>query len=249
MRGGSVDTHVADSEDALVSDFADWLIARVERSVGPFAIASSGGSKPRPLYALLARPERARRVDWSRVHLFWGDERMVPHDHPDSNYRMAKLSLIDHVPIPAENVHPIPTDRPPEMAANDYALELRDFYGADVIDPGRPLFGVNLLGMGEDGHTASLFPGIKQLDETKAWAVAIVGVKSEPRISLTFDVLASAQAVTFLVAGASKAGMVERAWGGDARLPAGRVRADGELIWFLDRAAASDIDHGASSGS
>jgi 6-phosphogluconolactonase len=233
--------HIAASSDALAGEFTDWLIGRIEQSTGPFAIALSGGSTPRPAYALLASPGCARRVDWSRVHLFWGDERFVPQDHPDSNYRMVKLALIDHVPIPPANVHPIPTSGTPADAAERYARELQRFYGSPTLDPARPLFGVNLLGMGDDGHTASLFPGIAQLEEQEAWMVAVEGVKDEARISLTFPVLASAGTVAFLVAGAGKAAMVKRAFHEDSQLPSGRVRSDGELIWFLDSAAAADL--------
>jgi 6-phosphogluconolactonase len=238
----SPSTHIAASSDSLAGEFADWLIERIKQSTGPFAIALSGGSTPRPAYALLASPERSRRVDWSRVHLFWGDERFVPYDHPDSNYRMVKLAMIDHVPIPAANVHPVPTSGAPADAAGRYARELQSFYGSSMLDPARPLFGVNLLGMGDDGHTASLFPGIAQLEEKQAWTVAVEGVKDEARISLTFPVLASADAVAFLVAGGAKAAMVKRAFHEDTQLPSGRVRSEGALIWFLDPAAASDLD-------
>jgi 6-phosphogluconolactonase len=242
MNASIARTHIAASVDSLAGEFVDWLVDRIEHSTGPFAVALSGGSTPRPAYALLASPERARRVDWSRVHLFWGDERFVPYDHPDSNYRMVKLALIDHVPIPSDNVHPVPVSGTPVDAAQRYARELQRFYGSPILDPARPLFGVNLLGMGDDGHTASLFPGIAQLEEKQAWTVAVEGVKDEARISLTFPVLASAGTVAFLVAGSGKAAMVTRAFHKDPQLPSGRIRSDGELIWFLDSAAASDLD-------
>jgi 6-phosphogluconolactonase len=238
MKAAAYRTHVAADRDALIVQTAEWLVGRIAASSGPFALALSGGSTPRPLYQLLAQPAYAQRVDWPRVHLFWGDERFVPHDHPDSNYRMVKEALIDHVPLPLANIHPVPTDGTPAQAALAYARELQAFYGADRIDPARPLFGVDLLGMGDDGHTASLFPGIAQLQESTAWVVAVEGVKAEARISLTFPVLASAHSVAFLVSGAAKAAMVARVQGGDAALPAAHVRADGELIWFVDSDAA-----------
>ncbi|ANN68422.1 6-phosphogluconolactonase [Bordetella bronchialis] len=224
--------------DSLVEHLADWLISRIAACEGRFALALSGGSTPRPLYALLAEPQRAGRIDWSRVHLFWGDERFVPHDDPQSNYRMVKQAMIDHIPIPPANVHPVPVDGTPESAAARYAGILRDYYGADRLEPGRPLFDVNLLGIGDDGHTASLFPGAPQLSETQAWTVAVTGIKPEPRISLTYPTLDSAAAVVFLAAGAAKRPAVSRARAHDPDVPSGRVRPQGELLWYLDRDAA-----------
>ena len=224
----------------LVEHVADWLVTCIEQSQGRFSIALSGGSTPKPLYRLLASPARAARIDWSRVHLFWGDERFVPHDHPDSNYLMVKEALIDHVPIPNENVHPIKTDGDPAASAHDYGLQLQAYYCAQGLDPKRPLFDVNLLGMGDDGHTASLFPGAPQLDEKKAWVLPVIGQKPETRITLSYPVLGSARAVVFLVAGSNKRAALERVFGGDTSLPATRVHADGQLIWFMDRAAAPD---------
>ncbi|MDY7578111.1 6-phosphogluconolactonase [Herbaspirillum sp. RTI4] len=224
-------------QSSLIRHLAEWLTARIENSSGPFALALSGGSTPRPLYALLATPDYARRIDWARLHLFWGDERCVPHDHPDSNYRMVKQALIAHVPLPQANVHAVQTGLTPQAAARDYALRLQAYYGAEMIDPARPLFDVNLLGMGDDGHTASLFPGTAALTEEKAWVVAVEGVKPEPRISLTFPVLGSAAAVVFLVAGAAKSKVVEEVLNGDLRFPAAQVQTDGDLLWFMDEAA------------
>jgi len=229
---------IFDSPASLVQHLADWLTARIAACEGPFALALSGGSTPRPLYELLAEPERASRIDWSRVHLFWGDERFVPYDDPQSNYRMARQAMIDHVPIPAANVHPVPTDGTPESAAARYADTLREYYGAARLEPGRPLFDVNLLGIGDDGHTASLFPGAPQVDETQAWTVAVVGVKPEPRISLTLPALDSAAAVVFLAAGDNKRTAISRARAHDPDVPSGRVRPQGELLWYLDRDAA-----------
>jgi 6-phosphogluconolactonase len=223
---------------SLVEHLADWLIARIAACEGRFALALSGGDTPRPLYALLAEPERASRVDWTRVHLFWGDERFVPHDDPKSNYHMCRAAMIDRLPIPAANVHPVPDDGTPESAASRYADTLRDYYGADRLDPARPLFDVNLLGIGDDGHTASLFPGAPQVDETEAWVVAVTGFRPEPRISLTLPALASAAAVVFLAAGDKKRNAVARARAHDSAAPSGRVRSQGELLWFLDQDAA-----------
>lgn len=232
--------HVSDDVKSLIEDTADWLEARIAATTGPFALALSGGSTPKPLYEALAQPPRAGRIDWSRVHLFWGDERFVPYDDPESNYRMVKLALIDHVPIPAGNVHPVPVDGTPQSAAERYARTLQEYYGAAQLTPQRLLFSVNLLGIGDDGHTASLFPGAPQLEEKQAWTVSSVGQRPEPRVSLTFPALASADAVVFLAAGEKKRDPVARARKQDPALPSGRVRSDGELFWFLDRAAAGE---------
>ncbi|QEI07988.1 6-phosphogluconolactonase [Pigmentiphaga aceris] len=231
-------TSVLPDRETLATHVAEWLVDEIARSTGPFSIALSGGSTPRPLFERLAEPARAARIDWSRVHLFWGDERFVPHDHPDSNYLMARRAMIDHVPIPPGNVHPVPTHGSPEEAARDYARTLRDFYQGERINPTAPLFNVNLLGMGGDGHTASLFPGSLALSERDDWVVAVIGEKPEPRITLTLPVLASAASVVFMVEGASKQEPLARARAGDPSVPAGLVWSDGQLIWFLDEAVA-----------
>jgi 6-phosphogluconolactonase len=230
---------VAADAEALARRAAEWLVDRMTASDGPFALSLSGGSTPRGLYALLASPPYRDRIPWQRLHLFWGDERYVPPDHPDSNYGMARTAMIAHVPIPSHQVHPIPTSPSPEAAAAAYEQTLRDFYKADVLDPARPLFNVTLLGLGPDGHTASLFPDDRALDEQAAWVAAVVGAKPEARITLTFPAIASSGAVAFLVAGAEKHPTIARVCRGDQALPAARIEAAGELRWFLDRAAAS----------
>jgi 6-phosphogluconolactonase len=224
--------------DALAGKVADWLVARIAATRGPFALCLSGGSTPGPVYALLASPLYRERVPWRRLHLFWGDERYVPHDHPDSNYRMTRERMIAQVPIPPAQVHPIPVAPSPAEAAAAYERVLRDFYGSDVLVAGRPLFHATLLGLGTDGHVASLFPGTPALDVDRAWVVPVVGVKAEPRISLTFPAIGASAAVAFLVTGADKYPAVERLRRGDPGLPAGRVRAVDELRLFLDEAAA-----------
>jgi 6-phosphogluconolactonase len=202
-------------------------------------VCLSGGSTPRRLYERLAGPEIAPRFPWDRVHWFWGDERFVPHDHPESNYGMARDALFSRVPAPEENIHAIPTEGlSPEQAADAYARALERFYGAETLAPDRPLFDVALLGIGEDGHTASLFPGRPALEETRRWAVAVTGAKSEPRITLTYPSLDSSRDLAFLVTGAGKRDVLRRAQAGDRALPAARVRPLGRLHWFADRAAA-----------
>lgn len=224
--------------DTLATHVAEWLVDEIARTTGPFSIALSGGSTPKPLFERLAEPERSTRIDWSRVHLFWGDERFVPHDHPDSNYLMARKALIDHIPISPGNVHPVPTHGTPEQAARDYTRTLQEFYHSERIDPSAPLFDVNLLGMGPDGHTASLFPGSPTLGERDDWVVPVIGEKPETRITLTLPVLASATSVVFMIEGASKREPLKKARAGDPSVPAGLVWSNGQLIWFLDEAAA-----------
>lgn len=213
---------------ALARRVADVVAARAAAGGGPFHMALSGGSTPKALYALLAAPPWRDRIPWARVHLWWGDERFVPADHPDSNYRMARLALIDHVPIPPANVHPIPTDGTPADAAARYAAML----------PRK--FDIQLLGLGADGHTASLFPDTAALVVTDRAVVAVEGARPEARISLTYPALARSAAVFFLVEGEAKREIVRRVQAGDTGLPATQVRNDGELRWFLDRAAASE---------
>lgn len=216
---------------ALARRLADVIAARAAASTGPFSIALSGGATPKALYALLAQSPWRERMPWDRVQLYWGDERFVPPDHPDSNHRMAREALIDHVPIPSENVHPIPADGTPADAAARYA----------AILPAR--FDIVLLGLGPDGHTASLFPGDPALAETARDVVAVTGARPEARISLTYPALARSEAVFFMVEGAGKREAVRRVLAGDPALPAAAVRSEGETRWFLDRAAAP-VPHG-----
>ncbi|HYP58149.1 MAG TPA: 6-phosphogluconolactonase, partial [Beijerinckia sp.] len=161
--------------------------------------------------------------------------------HPSSNYRMTLAALLSHVPIPPEQIHPVPTDTgSPEKAAALYEQTLQNFYGAKVLDPARPLFDVTLLGLGTDGHTASLFPGTAALDEQKAWVTSIVGVKEEPRISLTYPALGSSESILFLVSGAEKKEMLKRVLDNDQTLPAARIATTGRIIIYTDAAAALD---------
>jgi 6-phosphogluconolactonase len=225
--------------NAIAQHVAEWLTERALASTGRFAISLSGGSTPKTLYGLLAAAPFRERFPWDRTHLFFGDERFVPPDHPDSNYRMAREAMIAHVPIPAEHVHPWQTNIDPEHAARHYADTLERFYGADTLDPARPLFDVMFLGLGEDGHTASLFPGVAALRERTAWTAAVVGAKPEPRLTLTYPLLDSSRVVAFLVSGGGKRDILARALAGDTSLPAVGVRPMGELVWFTDKAAYS----------
>jgi 6-phosphogluconolactonase len=224
--------------DAVARRVAEWVLERALATPGRFAWCLSGGSTPKTTFALLATDEFRSRFPWDRTHLFFGDERFVPHDHPDSNYRMAREAMISKVPIPDAQVHPWQTDTDPEHSALHYADTLKRFYGADTLDPANPLFDVTFLGLGEDGHTASLFPGVAALGERTAWTAAVIGAKPEPRLTLTYPVLDSSRVVSFLAAGAGKRDILARALAGDASLPAVGVKPVGELYWFTDKAAA-----------
>ena len=224
--------------EALARRVADCLLAAATAKDGVFAVALSGGSTPQRLYEQLAAPPYRDKFPWSRTHWFWGDERFVPHDDALSNYRMVREALLSRVPIPVTNIHPIPTEGiAPEAAASAYERDLKAFYGADRLDPGRPLFDVTLLGLGPDGHLASLFPETAVLAERDRWVAAVVGAKAEARITLTYPALESSRHTAFLVAGADKRGTLSRALAGDPALPAARLRPLGELIWFVDEAA------------
>jgi 6-phosphogluconolactonase len=228
---------LADAE-ALARRAADWLLATALAKQDAFTIALSGGSTPRRLYELLAAPPYYDAFPWRRTHWFWGDERFVPHDNAESNFRMARETLLSRMDIPAANVHPVPTEGlTPEEAAVEYEFTLQSFYGATALTPKRPLFDVVLLGLGPEGHTASLFPGTAVLEERRRWVAPVVGAKPEPRISLTYPALNSSRQVTFLAAGESKREVLDRLFRGDTSLPAARLRPRGELRFFLDRAA------------
>jgi 6-phosphogluconolactonase len=239
MTTSTAEIRTFDGAEALAHDVAGWLSARARASDHAFAVNLSGGSTPRRLYEYLATPEFASQFPWERAHWFWGDERFVPHDHPRSNFRMVWEALLSRVPVPAENVHAVPTEGlSPEEAAAAYESTLQQFYGNSKLADNRPLFDVTLLGLGADGHTASLFPGQPALQETKRWAVAVIGAKSEARITLTYPVLDSSRDLAFIVTGAAKQRAVARAQAGDRTIPAGAIRPVGRLHWFTDRAAA-----------
>jgi 6-phosphogluconolactonase len=231
-------TVFADAE-ALARGAAEWLCALALTKNSRFAVCCSGGLTPKRLYEVLAEPALASRFPWRNVHWFWGDERYVPSDHSASNYRMLRDALLSRVDVPAGNVHPIPTDSPsPENAAAAYETTLRAFHGGPTLAPDRPLFDVTLLGVGEDGHTASLFPEHPAIDEREHWTAVVVGAKSEARVTLTYPALDSSRHAAFLVTGAGKRAIVARIHAGDRTLPAARIRPVGQLHWFTDRSVA-----------
>jgi 6-phosphogluconolactonase len=223
----------------LARRVADWLLAAATAMDGVFAVALSGGSTPKLLYEDLAGAPYRDRFPWSRTHWFWGDERYVPHDDALSNYRMVREALLSRAPIPAANIHPMPTDAAsPDAAAAAYERELKSFYGAQRLDPTRPLFDVTLLGLGPDGHTASLFPGTAVLAVRDRWVAAVIGAKAEARLTLTYPALESSRHTAFLVVGEEKRAIFGRLRRGDQDLPAARLHPIGDLWLFGDAAAA-----------
>jgi 6-phosphogluconolactonase len=233
-------TRIYDTPEQLAQQAADWIVEQASNSKTRFTLCLSGGETPQRLYELLATSAYRARMPWDRTHFFWGDERVVPHDDARSNFHMASEALLRHVPIPTENIHVIPTERmSPAAGAAAYAVTLKRFYGADTLDAGRPLFDLTLLGLGEDGHIASLFPGSPALAEMERWVVAVMGETPPNRISLTYPVLASSKVTAFLVAGERKRAALARVRAGDLVLPASRLQTVGTIHWFIDRAAAS----------
>jgi 6-phosphogluconolactonase len=233
---------VVDNAPALDQAAAERLIIRVTQK-DRAAVCLTGGSTPEGLYRLLGEEPWRSEVPWDRVHWFIGDERFVPESDPLSNMGMARRLFLDRVRAPRQNIHPIATDANyPEGAARLYEDDLKQFYGADRLDPARPLFDFMLMGLGTDGHTASLFPNSPALAEKERWVLAVAKAGMEPfvpRVTLTFPALASTREMLFLVDGAHKRNILSRALAGDD-LPANRAYSHGDLVWLTDRAAAPE---------
>jgi 6-phosphogluconolactonase len=220
------------------------LAGEASSRFGRFAVALSGGSTPKALYSLLASPEYKTRLDWDRVHLFWGDERCVSPDHQDSNYRMVREALLGKIDLPDGNIHRMAGERDPAAAAIDYENELRAFFQS--MGNATPRFDLILLGIGEDGHTASLFPGSTALNEQERLvATTYVERLKGHRLTLTLPVINAAAQVTFLVAGQSKATIIKEILGkGPFRgnYPAAHVApSSGRLAWLVTADAAPAI--------
>jgi 6-phosphogluconolactonase len=223
--------------DALARRAADIMLAAARGRDGAFSVALSGGSTPKRLYQLLA----TLPFPWARTHWFWGDERFVPPDDSASNYRMTREAMLLHVPVPADQIHPVPTvGLTPDEAAAQYQATLETFHGGEQLTTARPLFDIVLLGLGTDGHTASLFPGKPMLDERRRWVGATDDPQGAPRITLTYPALESSRETIFLVAGADKKDRLREVLAGDRHLPAARLRPHGTLRILADRTAAGD---------
>ncbi len=224
--------------DAVADAVAVWLIAQAAGK-DRFSVSLSGGSTPKRLYERLASPAYRDRFPWDKTQWFFGDERFVPKTDKDSNFRMVEEAMLSRVAIPEGHIHSFDTDAlTPEDSAAGYERRLKHFYDADALDPARPFFDVTLLGMGPDGHTASLIPGQPVLDEHVKWAAAVTEGRPEARLTLTYPVIASSRAIAFLVTGRDKAAMLAHVRSGAEDVPAGRLRSSAEAHWFVDRAAA-----------
>jgi len=235
-----IERHVLPNPGAAARAVAEWLLERALAVEGNPALCLAGGNTPRLVYEILADPPLRDRFPWARVHWFFGDERVVPQDNARSNYHMVRAALFDRAPIPQENIHAVPTQSGNAAeAAAAYEVELKKFYRSDRLAANRSLFAATLLGVGNDGHTASLFPGNPVLGERKRWAAGVSDPSvPEPRVTLTIPALESSGEIAFLVTGAGKNDVVARL-GQDEALPAARIHPAGRLRWFLDRAAAS----------
>jgi 6-phosphogluconolactonase len=229
---------VADAA-TLARTAADRVMARIAENDGRVAICLTGGSSPKQLYRLLATDSYRSRIPWDRVHWFIGDERFVAPNDPLNNMGVARDIFLDSH-APAANIHPIPTDTAgPEESAHRYEHELQAFYGARELEPARPLFDVVLMGVGPDGHTASLFPDYPAVEETTRWVVGVPKAHVEPfvpRVTLTLPALGSCREMLFEVAGSEKRTILTRLFA-DENLPAKRARSTGETVLLVDRAA------------
>ena len=237
----SVTLRIADDLTQLSQTAAEKFVRAARLAVearGRCAVALSGGATPRLLYSLLAQPPYGDALPWERLAFFWGDERCVPPDHPESNYRMAWESMLSRVPVPRENVFRVPTElATPEAIADSYETTLRSFFR--TADGHIPRFDIVLLGMGPDGHTASLFPGNPTLEERELLvAPTFAEHLGAYRITVTLPLINQARSALFLVAGADKRAVLAAVLKGDQSYPAARVQpVDGELTWLIDRRA------------
>jgi 6-phosphogluconolactonase len=240
--------HIVVVEDAaaLAEAAADRLIERIEANPGRIAICMTGGSSPKRLYELLATEPYRSEIPWDRVHWFIGDDRFVPSGDPLNNMTMARTAFLDAC-APLANVHPIKTDAAgPDDAAALYTRELQLFYGADKLDKAKPLFDLVLLGVGPDGHVASLFPSYPAIEIKDRWVVGVPEAHVKPfvpRVSLTLPALASCREMLFLMSGEDKRAILTRVLKGED-LPANRARSDGETVWLCDKAALPDDARG-----
>jgi len=232
---------VTEDPAALAREAADQLLAWTIEVPGLVRVALSGGSTPRRTYQELVRPRMIDRFPWQKVHWFWGDERFVPPGHSESNYRMAREAMLDAAPIPPGNIHPIPTvGVDADEAALRYEAELKDAYGGSTLRRNQPLFDVCLLGLGDDGHTASLIPGDAVLSEQHRWVAVVAHGRPEIRITLTYPAINASRHIAFLVSGKDKRAILRDVLAGDDSKPAARLSPKGNILFIADRAAARE---------
>lgn len=234
---------VLDDHEALVATAAERIASRLERVGAHAAVCLTGGSTVVPVYRALAAPPLRERIPVQKIDWFFGDERFVPEGHDLSNAAQARKVLLDPLGVPPGRIHTMPTDAPdPHGAARRYEETLVAHCGTDRLDSARPLFDLVLLGMGVDGHVASLFPGTPGLDERERWAIGVDAAGQPPlvpRVTLTLPALASSRAMLFIVSGRDKRAALSRILAGDD-LPAARAMSSGSTLWLVDRAAAPD---------
>jgi len=234
---------IVESADDLAKKGALIFFESAQKGVEqerPLAIAISGGSTPRGMHRLLAEKPFVSDTPWNKTHIFWVDERCVPADDPASNYGLAKKDFLERVPISPGHIHPMPGEVSPEEGAKIYQRALRAFF--QLGQEAHPIFDLIILGVGKDGHTASLFPGQESVVASEGWVVAVKG--GDPnvyRLTLTYDVLNRGKEIIFLVSGKDKAPIVKTVFEeSKARLPAQRIQpTQGKLTWLLDKEAAS----------
>jgi 6-phosphogluconolactonase len=233
--------------EALSRAAAALLVAQAKLAVAArdrFSVALAGGATPRRTYELLATPEFSDQAPWDRVHVFWGDERCVPLTDPRSNAGLAMVAWLDRAPIPRAQIHPIDCAPDPATAARQYEALLQEFFAGQP-----PRLDLVLLGLGDDGHTASLFPGAPVLAEPERWAAAVYAAAGGlHRVTLTAPLINQARLVAFLVAGNAKAAILQEVLHGPrdpARLPAQLIRPGrGDLLWLADQPAAALVHVG-----
>lgn len=221
--------------------FVDIALASVQER-GRFTVALSGGGSPQRMYELLASERFKSRVPWDQTYVFWGDERFVPPDDPENNARMTRKKLLDFVPLPFDHIFPIPTSGQPDAAAEEYASILASMFGGDTL----ARFDFMLLGLGENGHTASLFPETEVLEEKSKWVDSVyIDAKDQYRITLTYPVINNSRHIAFIVHGNNKANVLHEILEGSRRpkqLPAQLIHpSDGELLWLIDEEAAAKL--------
>ena len=238
MNGIAGTLEVVKDAGALAARAAEIIAGQLRVARYPFRLVLSGGSTPRATYQLLAGQD----IDWDCAELFFSDERLVPPDHKDSNYRMVRESLLSSEFVKPRKLVAIPTDGTVQSAADRYDEILRQQYGAGTLEVGVPLFHLTLLGLGDDVHTASLLPGQPVLQERSRWAAAVPQGRDEPRITLTYPALESSALILFLVSGASKRDALAQARAGQG--PAGGIKPQGQVLWLVDEAAAGAQDQG-----